>query len=157
MAFDFEKGMIAVATSYSGGKYHYEKLDPYIEASSLNITPDQMQDLDSYRNANGVLKRPGVMPYTASKIEANINHTDEKTLDKVMKMLKKGTHVEGGIPRENKVKIRFYNPKQMDYTHAWAYFADITYGVYGTYRGNGKAIYTPTRIAFITYGEKVVE
>lgn len=154
MAFDFGKGMIAVATRYSGGEYHYEKLDPYIEASSLNITPDQMQDIDSYVNANGKLKRT-TMPYTRSKIEFNIKHTDEKTMDKVMKILDRGTRVKDGIVSENKVRIRFYNPKQMDYSNAFAYFPDITYGVYGTYMGSGKAIYTPTRIAFITYGEKV--
>lgn len=154
MATDFSKGMIAVATSYSGGQYRYEKLDQYIEASSLNITPDQMQDLDSYVNANGRLKR-NVMPYSRSKIEANIKHTDEKTMDKVMNILKKGTKVKDGISSENKVRIRFYNPKRMEYSHAFAYFPDITYQVYGTYRGSGKAIYTPTRIAFITYGEKV--
>ena len=153
MAFDKSKGMIAVATSYSGGKYNYEKLDKYIEASSLNITPDIVQEEESYRNANGLLKRPGIMPYTASKIEANIKHTDENTMDKVMSILKKATNVKDAVSAENKIKIRFYNPKKMKYVDdAWAYFPDITYNVYGTY--NGYPIYTPTRIAFITYGEK---
>lgn len=149
MAFEKSKGMVAVQTS-SG----FEKLDPYIEASSLNITPDQMQDLDSYVNANGKLKRT-TMPYSRSKIEFNVKHTDEKTIDKVMSILNRGTKISGGIYAENKVRIRFYNQKRMEYSEAWAYFPDITYGVYGTYRGNGKAIYTPIRIAFITYGEKV--
>lgn len=154
MAFEFSKGMVAVATSYSGGDYHFEKLDPYIEPSSLNITPDQMQDLDSYVNANGKLKRT-TMPYSRSKIEFNVKHTDEKTVDKIMIILNKGTKVKDGISAENKVRIRFYSQKRMEYSFAWAYFPDITYGVYGTYMGNGKAIYAPTRIAFITYGEKV--
>ena len=152
MAFDKSKGMIAVATSYSGGKYNYEKLDKYIEASSLNITPDIVQEEESYRNANGLLKRPGIMPYTASKIEANIKHTDENTMDKVMSILKKATNVKDAVSAENKIRIRFYNPKKMEYSHAWAYFPYITYNVYGTY--NWYPIYTPTRIAFITYGEK---
>lgn len=154
MAYEIKKGMVAVATSYSGGDYHFEKIDQYIEAASLNITPDQMQDLDSYVNANGKLKRT-TMPYSRSKIEFNIKHTDEKTMDKVMSILNRGVNVSGGIFAENKLKIRFYNQKSMEYNYAWAYFPDITYGVYGTYMGNGKAIYTPTRIAFITYGEKV--
>lgn len=154
MVFEKSKGMVAVATSYSGGDYHFEKLDQYIEASSYNVTPDQMQDLDSYVNANGKLKRT-TMPYSRSKIEFNIKHTDEETIDKVMIILNKGTKVKDGIAAENKVRIRFYNQKRMEYSFAWAYFPDITYGVYGTYMGSGKAIYTPTRIAFITYGEKV--
>lgn len=154
MATDFSKGMIAVATSYSGGQYHYEKLDPYIEPGSLSIDPDEVQETDSYRNANGQLKRPDIMPYKLSKIEFNIAYSEEKTMDKVMKILKKGVQVPGGIAIENKVKIRFYNPRKMDYAHAWAYFSGIPFGVYGTYNGDGGAIYTPTRIAFITYGEK---
>lgn len=148
MAFELKKGMVAVATNKG-----FEKLDPYIEASSLNITPDQMQDLDSYVNANGLLKRT-TMPYSRSKIEFNVKHTDEETMDKVMSILNRGVN-SGGIFAENKLKIRFYNQKLMKYSEAWAYFPDITYGVYGTYMGDGEAIYTPTRIAFITYGEKV--
>lgn len=145
--------MIAVATSYSENEYHYEKIDPYIETSSLQITPDQIQEMDSYRNANGILKRPNIMPYSASKIEGNIKYADEPTMDKIMKILKKGTHVKDGVAAENKLRIRFYNPKQMEYSHAWAYFPDITYEVYTT--SDGRVLYTPTRIAFITYGEKV--
>ena len=151
MAFDKKKGMIAVATSYDGSNYHYEKLDKYIEASSLIISPDQMQDLDSYVNANGVLKRT-VMPYTRSKAEGNIVHCEENKMDKVMEILEKGTKVKDGIAAENKVRIRFYNPKKRDYSFAWAYFPDISYTVYTTY--DGYPVYTPTRIAFITYGEK---
>lgn len=151
MSFELNKGMIAVATSYSGGDYHYTKLDQYIEASSYNVTPDQMQDLDSYVNANGKLKRT-VMPYSRSKIEFNLVHMEEKQMDEIMANLEKATKVPDGIAAENKVKIRFYNPKRRRYDHALAYFPDITYTAYGTYKG---IIYVPTRIAFITYGEKV--
>lgn len=152
--FEFKKGMIAIATSYTGKEYHYEKLDPYIEAGSLNITPDSIQETDSYRNANGALKRPDIMPLTISKVEFNVKHAKEKEMDEVMKILEKGVKVPDGIANENKLKIRFYNPKTRAYKHAWAYYPDITWSVYGTYNGDGKAIYTPTRIAFITYGEE---
>lgn len=154
MAYEKNKGMIAVATSYGGGDYHFEKLDQYIEASSYNVTPDQMQDIDSFVNANGKLKRT-TMPYSRSKIEFNIVHTDEKTMDKVMSVLNKGTEVKDGIAAENKVRIRFYNPKRMEYSFAWAYFPDITYNTYSTHVNSWRAVYAPTRIAFITYGEKV--
>lgn len=154
MATDFSKGMIAVATSYSGGQYHYEKLDPYIEAGSLNIIPEATQETDSYRNADGALKRPDIMPLTISKIEGNIKHSKEKEMDKVMTILKNAVKVPDGIASERKIKIRFYNPENMDYKHAWAYYPEFTFGVYGTYDKDGKAIYLPTRIAFITYGER---
>ena len=152
MATDFSKGMIAVATSYSGGQYHYEKLDPYME--SLKIIPDSRQEQDSYRNANGGLKRPGIMPLVISKIDGNIPHANEKELDKVMIILEKGCKVPDGIANENKLRIRFYNNKTRKYKEAWAYYPDIEFDVYGTYKGDGKTEYNPTRIAFITYGEK---
>ncbi len=152
MAYAKSKGMVMVATDYNNGEYSYEKLDQYIEAGSYNVTPDQMQDLDSYVNANGVLKRK-TMPYSRSKIEFNIKFSDEDSMDKVMKILKKGTKVKDGISAQNKVRIAFYNPKTMEYSHAFAYFPDITYNVYST--SNGEPQYNATRIAFITYGEKV--
>lgn len=150
MAFEFSKGMVAIQTS-SG----YEKLDPYIEASSLNITPDATQEADSYRNANGALRRPNIMPLTISKIEFNIKHTDGKTMSKVMSILNRGTQISGGIKAENKVHVRFYNPKKSEYKFAWMYYPEIPFNVYGTYMGDGEETYTPTRIALISYGEKV--
>lgn len=149
MAFEFSKGMVAIQTS-SG----YEKLDPYIEAGSLNITPDATQEADSYRNANGALKRPNIMPLTISKIEFNIKHTDEKTMDKVMSILNRGTQIPGGIAAEKKVHVRFYNAEKSEYKFAWMYSPEKTFNVYGTYKGDGEAIYTPTRVALISYGEK---
>lgn len=151
MAYDKNKGMLAIATTYDGKNYHYEKIDKYIKESSLLITPDQMQDLDSYVNANGDLKR-NVMPHVRSKIEGDIIHCSEETMDEVMEILEKGTKVKNGIVAENKLRVRFYNPKKREYAFAWTYFPDIQYTAYGTYDGYPK--YTPTRIAFISYGEK---
>lgn len=151
MAYDKSKGMVAIATDYNG-EYIYTKLDSYMEVSSLSITPDMVQEEGSYRNANGELKRPGIMPYVASKIEWNIAHTSEDTMDEIMKILEKATKVKDAIADENKVRIRFYNPKTREYKRAWAYYPDIAYGVYTT--SMGYPIYTATRIAFITYGEK---
>lgn len=144
--------MVAIATDYVGGSYSFTKLDKYIESGSLNITPDIVQETDSYRNANGVLKRPSIMPYVASKIEWNILTTKGDTMDEIMALLERATKVKDAISAQNKIRIRFYNPKTRAYKQAWAYYPDITFGLYTT--ADGEPIYTATRIAFITYGEK---
>ena len=54
MAYSNSNGLIMVATGYSGGTYTYTKLSyKYIQQQGLSITPDIIQDLDSYRNGNG--------------------------------------------------------------------------------------------------------
>lgn len=50
-------GLVGVATGYSGGNYEYTKIDQFIAADNLSITADRAQDLDSYVNASGYLKR----------------------------------------------------------------------------------------------------
>ena len=63
MGYENSKGLIAVASGYDGKNYSYAKLSyKYIQPNgALAITPDQIQDLDSYRNGNGILKR-NVLP-----------------------------------------------------------------------------------------------
>lgn len=54
-------GLVGAATGYSGGNYEYTKIDQFIAADNLSITvsitADRAQDLDSYVNASGYLKR----------------------------------------------------------------------------------------------------
>lgn len=52
MAFSKSKGLVSIATGYSGGNYEYTKIDQFIAADNLSITADRAQDLDSYVNAN---------------------------------------------------------------------------------------------------------
>ena len=51
------KGLVSIATGYSGGNYEYTKIDQFIAADNLSITADRAQDLDSYVNANGQFRR----------------------------------------------------------------------------------------------------
>lgn len=152
MSYDKEKGMFAIATDYADGGYVFEKMDSYIAVETFNVTPDIVQETDSYRNANGKLKRPSIMPYVASKIEFNTSHVVGEKMDELMSLIDKAVNAGEAISEENKLRIRFYNPKTRKYKQAWAYYPDITFGVYTV--AMGYPIYTPTRFAFITYGEK---
>ena len=49
--YDPSKGVIAIATGYSGGKYTYSKINhDLLQPDTMKSTPDQMQDLNTYTN-----------------------------------------------------------------------------------------------------------
>ena len=45
--FVLSKGLVMIATGYENGEYKYTKLDKFIAADNLSITPGRAQDLDS--------------------------------------------------------------------------------------------------------------
>lgn len=48
--FEKAKGLVSIATGYSGSDYQYTKIDKYIAADNLNITPGRAQDLPITQN-----------------------------------------------------------------------------------------------------------
>lgn len=78
--FEKAKGLVSIATGYSGGDYQYTKIDKYIAANNLNITPGRAQDLDSYVNANGHLKR-NVLKHMRDGIAFSTIYMKNTTMD----------------------------------------------------------------------------
>lgn len=72
MAYSNSKGLIALPVDYSqSGGYTWQKLSyKFVQPSGISITPKQMQDIDFYRNGNGVLKR-AVLDHAVTKFEWN--------------------------------------------------------------------------------------
>lgn len=70
MGYEKSKGLVAVASGYNGISYSYAKMSyKFIQPNgALAITPDQIQDLDSYRSGNGILKR-NILPNKVPSIE----------------------------------------------------------------------------------------
>ena len=94
--YDESKGLIAIATGYSDGKYTYEKLNhDLLQQDTIQSTPDQMQDKDSYTNAKGYLRRT-VMEHSRSKWEANTHIISDKELDQLLSLFDKGFAVNDG-------------------------------------------------------------
>ena len=149
MAYDKDKGLIAIAVS-KNGSYDFEKLDGYIQKEGYNISPAQRQDLDSYVNGNGKLKR-FVMPHKRTKIEVDMVYMQYAKKVKLVKILDRAFNVNDGEcnEEEHKVRIRYYNDWKDDYSQGWFYISDPNWQVAGTYRG--KPTYLPTRMAFIEY------
>lgn len=151
MAYDSQKGLVAIATSYSGSSYQYEKINfNWIQTDSINSTPDQITDLDTYTNGDGYLKRT-VLPHTRSKWEANTSILFEENVDEFIRLLQKGFGVKDGKcnKEERHLRLRYFNEWQHGYEAGHFYVPDITFS-YKTLL-NDKLVYQPIRFAFIEY------
>lgn len=150
MAFKKEKGLVALATAYINGEYVYTKIDTFVAKDSLSITPDQMLDLDSTRNAKGKLKRH-VLEHTASKIEFTTPYQDEDKLQRLMNILRKGFALKDGetVENERKARIRYYDEYIDDYKTGYFYNPNTTFNYATTF--NGKRYVNGTRFELIEY------
>lgn len=149
MAYSKSKGLIAIATGYSGGNYEYTVLDMgWVQSESITSTPNQIQDLDSYVNGNGYLKRT-VLDHTRSKWEANTGILHESDVESFIKLLQRGFAVNDGKCTEKKrhLRIRYYNEWEHGYSSGIFYMPDISFQ-YKTCL-NGELVYQPIRFAFI--------
>lgn len=146
MAFDIKKGLIAINTTAG-----YKVLDlSWIQVDSITSTPNQIQDVDSFINGNGYLKRT-TLPHNRSKWEANTSILYEQDVQKLTKLLKDGYSVKDGVCDETqrKMKIRYYNEWSASYEEGYFYVPDISFA-YKTIL-NSKLVYQPIRFAFIEY------
>lgn len=150
MAYDPNKGLIELATGYSNGTYIYETIPlEWVQTENITSIPDQRQDLDSYVNGNGYLKRT-VMEHTRTKWEANtaILTYDQKC--KFISLLNKAMNVKDGghcSSHKRHVRIRYYNEWSDSHTTGFFYIPDIEFN-YKTML-NDKLVYQPIRFAFI--------
>lgn len=146
------KGLLSIATSHtggSGGEYGYTKIDQYITPEGITITPQRAQDLDSYRNANGKLKRH-VLKHTASGISFTVRYITESELQVLLGYIRTCFKLYGceGEP-ERKVRIRYWDSWIANYSHGYFYIPDTNFQFSGTYKG--EPIYLPTTIELIEY------
>ena len=151
MAYESAKGLIAIATDWNGSSYTYEKINMnWVQADTINSTPNQITDLDSHSNGNGVLKRT-TLDHTRSKWEANTSILFEKQVDEFVHLLQRGFRVKDGkcTEKERKMRIRYYNEWEHGYAFGHFYVPDITFS-YKTVL-NDELVYQPIRFAFIEY------
>lgn len=110
----------------------------YISAKSYKSTPNRQQDLDSYRDADGVLRR-NILPHTATTIEFNtpyLHLTDKVALQAL-------------LPSRTKLTITYWNDESNTYTTGDFYIPDVEYAIY---RVDGNDIlYSPIAYQFIQY------
>lgn len=116
----------------------------FIKASSYSVTRN-IQDLDSYRDANGVLHRTA-LAHHVHKVEfetpAMLTNTD-------MAELFGSLRANYTIPEERRALVTVYVPESDSYETQEMYMSDPQFSIYGTY--NNSVTYNSVRIAFIGY------
>lgn len=116
-----------------------------IRAETYKITPKQRQDLDSYRDMDGILHR-NVLEHTATKIEWETKPLLTNTqVSDICNNLKEAYENYA----ERKVSVTYYNPETDDYDSGTFYMPDASYVPYTATKDCVK--YNQTRYALIEY------
>lgn len=113
-----------------------------IAAESLKITPDQIMDLDPYRDADGVLHRTA-LPHTATSIEFTTTAL----------YLKDAEILNSFLPHDNRVKcqVEYWNPNTSSYVSGAFYIADVPYEFYMVDEEKNEILYKPIKVTFTEY------
>lgn len=110
----------------------------YISHKSYSSTPNRIQDLDSYRDADGILRR-NIVPHKASTIQFStpyLHLADKKSLQAL-------------LPSRVKLTLEYWNDETNTYTSGVFYIPDVSYDIYST--TNEDIIYMPISYQFIEY------
>ena len=117
----------------------------YIAEKSYIVHPDQRLDLDSERDATGVLHR-SVVSHMPNKIEFTtlpLNNTAVAEVPRITRL--------GPSNRSRDVTLELYNPETDGYETARCYIPNLDYTI--DWIDNEKKVihYSPIRYAFIEY------
>lgn len=110
----------------------------FIFTESYKTTPNQLQDLNSYRDADGALQR-NVLPHTLSKIE--FNTVPMHLADKI--------ELQRYITDRVKLEVEYWNDESNTYETDYFYVPDIDFEYYQVTEDD--IWYKSFRIALIKY------
>ena len=110
----------------------------FISAKSYKTIPNRQQDMDSYRDADGILRR-NILPHKVTTIEFSTPYI--RLADKIA--------LQAIIPSRTKQTITYWNDETNTYTTEDFYIPDVEYSIY---RVDGNDIlYMPITYKFIEY------
>lgn len=109
---------------------------------TYEITPDQIMDLDPYRDANGLLHR-NIVPHTATTIEFSTPPLRLNDVDWLNEFITK--------ENRNQCEIEYWNPNTFSYVVGTFYIADVKYGVIGIDEKTKNALYKSVKLIFTEY------
>ena len=113
----------------------------YMKLESYKIAPNQRQDLDSYRDANGYLHR-NVLSHTASKIEFETPYLYRSQMRSLIQNIR--ALFSDNLART--LTLEYYDEESDTYKTGTFYMpGTVEYNLYN------KNIYAPSRFAFIEY------
>lgn len=123
----------------------YEIPLSYMRYESYQITY-YTQDLDSYRDSDGVLHR-NALQHKVGKLEFNTPIMSNSVFSTFMSSLQG----QMSDPTEKKVSVKFYVPEDDAYVTQDMYIPDVVTKIRNVDDVNNTISYQETRIAFIGY------
>lgn len=118
----------------------------FVFKESYNITPNRRQDLDPFRNANGVLNR-NVVPHMVTTISIKTKPMWNDEMNKLMTLISNNYINE----KEKKVSLTYYCPDLDDYKVGEFYVPDVEFNMNYVDTENNRILYNSTTIEFIEY------
>ena len=96
----------------------------FVFKESYKVVPNRRQDLDSGRNANGILERT-VLDHTASTISFQTKAMWNDELDEMMSFIREHYSIE----KEKKIVLKYFCPDINKYKTGEFYVPDIEYSI----------------------------
>lgn len=118
----------------------------FVYKESYKVTPNRRQDLDSGRNANGVLQR-NVLDHMPSTISFQTKPMHNDDLDEMMSFIRSHYAVE----KEKKVILEYFCPDINGYKTGEFYVPDIEYVINRVDLKKNKIFYNGFQLEFIEY------
>lgn len=118
----------------------------FVYKESYKVAPNRMQDLDSGRNANGVLER-NVLDHMPSTISFQTKPMWNEELDEMMSFIRSHYSVE----KEKKVVLEYFCPDINGYKTGEFYVPDIEYPINMVDLENNRILYNGFSLEFIEY------
>lgn len=118
----------------------------FVYKESYKVAPNRRQDIDSNRNANGVLQR-NVLDHMPSTISFQAKPMYNHDLDKMMRFIREHFVVE----KERKVLLTYYCPDIDDYKTGEFYMPDMEFTINMVDIANNRVLYNGFQLEFIEY------
>ena len=118
----------------------------FVYKNSYSITPNRRQDVDSTRNANGVLER-NVLDHMPSTISFQTKPMYNDDLEKMMSFIRSHYSVE----KEKKLVLEYYCPDINGYKTGEFYVPDISFPIDMVDVKNKRILYREFQLEFIEY------
>lgn len=113
-----------------------------ISYESYKCTPNQIMDLDPYRDGDGVLHR-NALPHTATSLEFSTPPMYLNDVEKLNQYIQHGTRVQ--------CEIEYWNPNTSSYVLGTFYIADVPYEIVNVDEERKNILYKPIKITVTEY------
>lgn len=123
----------------------------WIFEKSYKITPNRRQDLDPFRDANGLLHR-NVIDHAPSTVEFQFRRPTSAMMAQFHTLLngEYNSHPDSSIrSRERKVSLQYYVPEIDNYQTGEFYIPNLEYTI--DYVHDNKIFYSAVKVEFIEY------